>query len=116
MKPLVRSAAGKWRRTWHLQKAIAPGGKCRHVGQIPGGGTIARGQAGGGWPAAEEGARRQRRTGRAPGRGPPYRPGARQAAVERKTTYRMRLPFRDNPYYHGRIIALFARETGMMAG
>ena len=53
--------------------------------------------------------------GRAPGHGPLYRPGARQAAVERKTTYRMRLPFRDNPYYHGRIIAIFARETGMMA-
>lgn len=27
----------------------------------------------------------------------------------------MRLPFRDNPYYHGRIIGPFACETGMMA-
>lgn len=53
--------------------------------------------------------------GRGPGHGPPNRPGARQAAVSREGAHRMCLSFRDNPYYHGRIIALFEREIGMMA-
>lgn len=76
-----------------------------------------RGQSRGGAPeGAEEGVRRRRRAGRALGHGPLYRAVARQAAVSREGAHRMGLPFRDNPYYHGRIIDLFVRETGMMAG
>ena len=54
--------------------------------------TIALGHAGGGWPGAEEGARRRRQAGPALGRGPPHRPSARQAVATREGAHRMGYP------------------------